>query len=282
MLKLILGSALALSVIFGGITFYAKTRVEHRLSGEKLRAEMLLSEKLNLTKSANKYKADIALLQTNAAELSELIAEAKQKIAEKTSEINRLKSEQTSGKELKQKNADLEKLQQQLNAEIESLNKYLALAKEENSKLNEQVLAFAEQNDELASDLLLFKALISENYRTEALRGKNDKLTINSKKANKLTVSLDLPATAENNIHFKVINPQGVEISSKTSFTAVVRVTDDAEGLLVSANSNEIGEPGTKKVELEYKPRHKLNKGIYSFNIYNGDRFIGSTQLRLK
>ena len=184
--------------------------------------------------------------------------------------------------ELKKKNAELEDLLKSLNQEINTLNKSIAMANSENKKLNDQLAYSSKTNTGLSSDNSILKAIISDNYRTEALRGKNEKLTVNAHKTNKLMVSFDLPGNVSDNIFFKVVTPQGKEFSSNKDLAAAIEIIENGDGLLASTSENAIGSAGTKRVEMTYKPNQKLSKGIYQFNIYNGDRFLGSTQLRLK
>ncbi len=43
-----------------------------------------------------------------------------------------------------------------------------------------------------------------------------------------------------------------------------------------------MGGEGTQRVQMSYNANDKLTKGVYVFQVYNKDKFLGSTQLRLK
>ncbi len=265
-----------------GIFLLNNMKLKNNLKAEKLQSEKLLSEKLSVDKTLVHIQQNVRNLQAKNASLDKMIADSKKKIEDKNIEINQLKAQHASIKDMKNKVAELESLKQQLNLEIASLNTSLKQTKEQNSKLSDQIASFSKANSGLANDNSILQAMISDNYRVEAFRGKQQKLTINSRQTNKLQVSFDLPGNAKNDIYFKVVTPRGDEFSSNTNLSASIRITEIGDGLLASSNPSEIGSAGTKRVEMTYKPTHKLTKGIYQFNIYNGDRFLGSTQLHLK
>jgi SMC interacting uncharacterized protein involved in chromosome segregation len=280
--KVIIGSALSIAILVAGFSIYTKNKLNEKLSNEKLKSEMLLSEKLNLNKSIAKYQADASDLKNKNSKLNNTIEEINFRISEKNAEIKKLKSENASAKELQKKYTELEGLKEKLTQEIALANKALKEAKNENSKLNDLLADALQENEELLSDNSVLKSLFSDSYRTEALRGKNEKLTVIAKRTNKLTVSLNMPATTDNNIQFKIVTPQGKEISSSNDLAAVIKIIDNGDDLMASSSDSAIGSIGTKRVEMSYKPSEKLSKGVYQFNLYNNDRFLGSTQLRLK
>jgi hypothetical protein len=280
--KVFVAGVITLAIIFAGFTFYNISKLKNRLSDEKTKSEMILSEKLSLDKSIAKYKLEIANLQNKTSDLNISIAEANRNIQNKIAEINKLKAENGSIKNLQQKNAELESLKQQLSQEMAQINNSLVQAKSENEKLINQLTTASKTNDELVSNNAILKALFSDNFRTEAMRGKNEKLTVNAKRTNKLLVSFDLPDNISNDIHFKVVTPQGKEFSSNKDLAAIIQITEYGDGLLASSSENAFGSAGKKRVEMSYKPTQKLSKGIYQFNLYSGKEFMGSTQLRLK
>lgn len=280
--RILLAGGLAVAIAISGLFLVNNMKLKNNLSAEKVKSEKLLSEKLSLDKTLSHIQKNVAELKSKNTTLDKAIAESNRKIQEKNEEINKLTAQNASVKDLKKKLAELENLKQQMNAEMAELNQSLAKAKAENSKLNEQIASATKANSGLANDNSILKALVSNNYRTEALRGKNERLTVKSRQTNKLLVSFDLPGNVDNDVHFKVLTPQGKELSSKTDLSASIQITENGDALLASSNPSENGGPGTKRVEMTYKPTQKLTKGVYQFNLYNGERFLGSTQLRLK
>jgi len=183
---------------------------------------------------------------------------------------------------LQKKIAELEALKEQLNKDLANANITIARLKNENEQVNEQMSLLEKENEVLTNDNTILMAMVADNYRIEALRGKRDKPTINARRTNKLMVSFDIPASIGNGIYFRIKTPEGQEISSKTDLLTSMRIIDNDDDLLVSASQKLVGEPGSKRVEMEYKPLKKLAKGVYKFNVYNDEKYLGSTQLRLK
>jgi hypothetical protein len=62
-----------------------------------------------------------------------------------------------------------------------------------------------------------------------------------------------------------------------------VKVKEYEENLMASLSGG-AGETITfsKRAELVYKPEQKLSRGIYRFQVYDGDNYMGSVQLKLK
>ncbi len=52
--------------------------------------------------------------------------------------------------------------------------------------------------------------------------------------------------------------------------------------MMASTTGTAPGNQNTKRAELIYKADQKLTRGIYRFNVYNGKKYMGSMQLRLK
>ncbi|HYQ59339.1 MAG TPA: hypothetical protein VEP89_18475, partial [Draconibacterium sp.] len=154
--------------------------------------------------------------------------------------------------------------------------------KSANSKLSAQLGLASVANRGLSSDNSILKAMISDNYRTEALKGKRDKLTVVAKKTSKLMMSFDMPEIYSEKIYFKVVTPDGKEYSLDGDMIANVKTVSNGDGLMASIIPNAAGPVGTQRVEMTYQPLKKLSEGVYLFSIYNEDRLLGSTQLRLK
>ena len=275
------GFAVLLAV--AGVLQVNNTKLKDKISGEKIKSENLLSQKLQLDKSLDLTKKDLTDIKGKNSSLEKMILDTNQKIIQKNTEISRLKAQNASMKELQKKMEELEKLKLQLSEEIQILNKTLAQAKAENLKLNDKIASGAKTTSELSADNSILRAIVSDNYRTEALRGKHDKLTVNARRTNKLMISFDLPANVSaKEFYFIITTPEGNQFASNKDLAASIEVTYLQGDLIASANQITSDATGKTRVEMSYLPKQKLTRGIYSFNLYNNDRFLGSTQLRLK
>jgi hypothetical protein len=272
----------AILLILATLLIYSNKSLSNKLSDEKLKSEILLSEKLSLDKLLSKNRIEMNKLTDKNLKVDKKLTELSTEIGQKQSKIEKLIAENKSFMNIKKQNEEMEAMLSQLNQKISELKKSEELAKNENKRLNDQLAYLSKSNSGLSADNSILKAIVSDNYRTEALRGKKEKLTIRASKTNKLMVSFDLPSAQDNNLYFKIVTPEGDEYSSISNAFAEIKVADDNFDLLASTDNTIIGNSGSKRMEMYYKPNQKLSKGVYQFNIYNGERFLGSTQLKLK
>ena len=270
-----------IALIVSVFLVFANKGLNKRLADERLKSEILLSEKLTVDKLVSKYQTDIQNLENKNKILDKMTADANFEILTKNKEIERLRAERQSVKNLQKTVDELENQKQKMNKELIALNNSLTDAKAENSKLNKQLASATKTNSGLTSDNSVLKAIISDNYRTEAFRGKREKLTVNAKKTSKLMVSFDLPDMYNEKLWFTVTTPEGKEFTSNKDLAAGISIVPNDDGLL-AAGTVSPGPGRTNRVEMTYHPLRKLSEGVYQFSIYNEDRFLGSTQLRLK
>jgi chromosome segregation ATPase len=280
--SIVLIGALTALIILSVSFFIINASLKNQLGDQKIKSEKLLSEKLKLDQSIKELKADMSAMAGKNARLDKLLGEANKKLQKKEAEIKRLIADNATVGELRAQVRELELLREQLTRDIANLNINIAQLSDDNARLNELLARAKNENELLAFDNTILKAMVADNYRIEALKGKHEKLTINARKTDKLLVSFDLPSDVGRNLYFKVNTPQGEEFSSKTDLSAIINIVENNDRLLASANSDAGSSIGTKRVEMIYKPNKKLTKGVYRFNVYNDNSYLGSTQLRLK
>lgn len=279
--KAIASGILVVAIIVATVLVFANKSLNKKLADEKLKSEILLSEKLSMDKLVSKYQDDLKNLGDKNKMLDKMTADANMEVLSKNKEIEKLRAERQSARNFQKKIDELALQNHELNKELKGANKSLADANAANTILNKQLASASAANTGLVSDNSILKAIISDNYRTEAFRGKREKLTVNAKKTDKLLVSFDMSDVYGEKIYFKIVTPEGNEFHSNKDLAANMTITSNGDGLL-AGDINAAGPAATKRVEMTYHPLQKLSKGIYQFNIYNEDRFLGSTQLRLK
>ncbi len=277
-IALVLG--LALAVIFSGIFFVSNNSLKKNLNKEKIKSEELLSQKLNLDKSLDKIKRDLSKMKDLNVDKNKKINDLTQDISKKDAEVKKLIAQNASLKTLEKKVKELEDLKDKLNAELYALKSANDNLKFENMTISEQLAMVSQDKEKLIINNTILKAIAGNNYRIEAVRGKNDKLTVQARKTQKLVVTFDLPTDVGDNISFKLLTPDGKEFESKNNELAAINILENSDNFYASIE--EMGEIGTKRIEMTYKPNEKLGKGVYEFEIYNETTYIGSTQLRLR
>lgn len=278
--QLILTAALILAVIFSGVFYVSNNSLKKNLNKEKIKSEELFSQKLNLDKAFDKIKKDLSKMKVVNVELDRKINDLTQSISKKEAEVKKLIAQNASQKILEKKVKELEDLKNKLNDELYALKASNDNLKFENMTINEQLALVSQEKEKLIINNTILKAIAGNNYRIEAVRGKNDKLTINARRTQKLVVTFDLPNDIGNNISFKLLTPDGKEFESKNNELATINISENSDNFYASIE--EMGSIGTKRIEMSYKPKGKLGKGIYEFEIYNETTYIGSTQLRLR
>jgi prefoldin subunit 5 len=269
-------------MILSGTVYYFNRSLKKDLNQEKIRSEALFSEKLNLEKSLEGLKNDLTVLKGRNAELDRIVEETSTQLARKESEIIQLRADNASLTDVRRKNEELQALRRKLEEDIRNLNLNMEQLIAENSRISKQMETVTDEKEFLAVQNALLEAMLADNYRVEALRGKKDKLTVAARWTNRLMVSFDVPVEIGEELNFRIVTPDGMELSSRDNESASINFYNQNNNLLASLESTSSMSQDTKRAELIYRPDHKLARGIYRFNVYNGTEYMGSMQLRLK
>lgn len=275
-------AAAAILLILGGYFVFRNMTLTNQLEKEKIRSETLLSEKLNLDKTIEKNKKDLADLQGKNSQLDKIVRETSLKLDQKESEIRKLLAENASIADLRKKNSELEAIRRELENNIKGLNLSMEELLAESRQYNKELEALKSSNTVLSEHNAILEALLADNYRVEALRGRNEKLTVMARRTDKLMVSFELPSDVGDALSFRILTPGGEEISSADNVSASMTFQDVNKNFLASISGTAAGDKNATRAELKYEPESKLAKGIYRFSLYNGKDYLGSTQVRLK
>lgn len=275
-------TVMAVALILAGSLFYSNRSLKDQLQKEKIRSEALVSETLNMDKAIEKFKKDLNSLKGKNTELDKVVKQTSDQLAKKEAAIKKLMAENASLADLKIKNEELETLRKKLEDKIAKMNLDMDQLIAENKEFNEKLSSVKTENESLAVHNALLEAMLADNYRVEALKGKHDKLTVVARRTDKLMVSFDIPSEIGQEMFFKIKTPKGDELSSKDDKSASIKFINQNTNLMASLTGSSSGSTMTKRAELVYKPDQKLTKGIYGINVYNGNDYVGSIQVRLK
>lgn len=256
------------------------------LNDERLKSESLLSEKLQLQKEIDKFRKEIASLQGRNTELDKILAETSASLDRKEAELKSIKRDNASVRDLKKQIADLNTLRNNLEAQISSLNSNIAQLKEENGNLKNEneraqaMIAHLEKEKKgLESSIQLLSALTDDNL-VQVMK-KNEKLTVNSRRAKKINFTFDVPQSSLGGLEFKVVSPD-----SKT-FT---KNDGSISYHMIESDGNPVASLGTypgqyelvQRVEMVFSPKEKLREGIYKIEVYNNGTHLGRMQVKLR
>ena len=281
-IQTIAGLATALFVIslFASIYLYrGKSLLSEDLRNERLQSEKLLGEKSHLEKTIEDFKSQLSLLKSDNDNLNKVVTDTEQKLIAKEAFIKRLKIENATTQSLRKELSEIKNIRQDLINQLNEERDSNEALQKENQKLNQLLASLEEENLKLTRKLAS-ASFTAKNFRTEVVRGKKDKLTVRAKKADKILLSFDIPNDGNDDltqIHLSVTGKNGSNVKGKS----IVK-DESSESVLTASISNDNPEKQTlKRINIIFEPETALNEGIYKIVVFNGDEFLGNTQLRL-
>lgn len=285
--QLALIAGVLLFLLVSGVFFMNNRSLKSDLKQERLTSEALLSEKLMMEKSLAKSRQDLLSAQAANDRLDKKIADITLEIEEKEARLARLASDNSSLRRTAARVKDMETTIEKLNADLASLNSRLADLRAESDRhrlsgqeLKTQLDALNREKEQMTTANAILRAMAGNNYRVEAVRGKNEKLTVNARRTQKLVYTFDLPGDIASDLSFTIKTPDNKKFTSSGSHTASIVVNENSNNFFASTTM--LGATGTKNIEMIYKPEERLQKGVYEFEVFNGGKYIGTTRLRLR
>ncbi|MFA9392473.1 MAG: hypothetical protein ACERKD_21865 [Prolixibacteraceae bacterium] len=279
--EIIAASVFVVAIIIAGV-FITKDQISSsNLDKEKIKNEVLLSEKLKLAKDIEKLKKDASSFQSAKNNYEARIHSIQEQLKQNGFAMadQKRKSESIQA-QLNGSIENLKKERETLNQQLKEVNQTLAALQLANQQLAEQLSQAQKENDEMNVNLAMLKAMLTDNYCTEAVRGKANKTTSRARWTEKLMISFDLPKGETQNINFTITAPDGKTYSANDKSLGSVVIESDLQE--VATLDNMIKPNESERLMMSFKPAKKLAKGNYHFNIYNNDKYIGSTQLKLR
>lgn len=269
--------------LFGMIMIHDSNKsLEDMLKGAKLKNETVLSEKLSLDKEIRDYKIQLAALKGKNKELDKYLSSANSNLAAKEKEIKVILRDNPKVRSLEKELAVIKGLRSDLENQLAMLSNQLKDLEDSNNELNSQVAALSSRNQELTAQNAVMKSFAANNYQIEASRGKQDRLTVVARRTKRLKVGFDLPQTVAENVQFKIKTPDGKLIEKDDEdLSASILAPEDGSDLMVSLVPMDNFEV-TKRIEMKYEPKKRLGKGLYTIDIYNGDTYMVSCQVKLR
>lgn len=231
----LIASIVVATVIMAFVVVKNRSLVKN-LKDERLKTEVHLSEKLQMEKSLDKMKTDLNALMGKNALLDKKIPELKSQIEAKEAELKRMQNEGSAMRSLR---AKVKELETAIAKHKEEHEKALSNSKIENDKLtteNKDVLSklnsLEKEKNELVAKNTILRAMAGNNYSVEAVRGKNDKLTVRARRTQKLIYAFELPSDVGNGLNFIIITPEGEKFTSKDNKLATINVTQDRKSVV--------------------------------------------------
>ncbi len=279
----LIATTLIATIILAFVVIKNRSLVKN-LKNEMLNTEIHLSEKLQVEKTLEKMKTDLTILMGKNNELDSKILELQKQIEAKEAELKKMQSESSALRSLRARVKELESVitkhkEDHENALNSSKNEIGKLNAENRDALN-KINTLEKERDELIAKNTILRAMAGNNYRVEAVRGKDDRLTVRARRTQKLIYTFQLPSDIGNSLHFIIITPEGEKFSSNDNKSATINITHKSDNFF--ARNVQLGPVNTKSIEMIYKPTERLTKGEYIFEVYNDNTFIGSNRMRLR
>jgi hypothetical protein len=115
---------------------------------------------------------------------------------------------------------------------------------------------------------------------TEATK-KDGKLTAKAQRTRKLVVSVDVPSTLAD-INFKIIDPSGKQLTPKDGTFTLNKHTSAKTNAFYASASHSQASVTYNRIELVFAPTEKLKSGLYSIELREDLKTIGTLQVRLR
>ncbi|CAN5566805.1 hypothetical protein BH23BAC1_BH23BAC1_32790 [soil metagenome] len=277
---------LFLSLITAGYFIATKGSISQELNDEKLKSETLLSQKLQLEKEIEKIRKEIASLNGQNKDLDRLLLDANSNLNKKDQQISQLTKDNASLGYLRKEVANLKKLKDQYEGQLATLNSDLIKLRKDNdtmkkdySEAQKMIAKLQSDNKKLMNDLDVAVAM-TNNTLSEAIK-KNSRLTVNSRKARKIMVAFDVPQRSLSGLDFKVTAPNDKVFTVKDGSISHRMILNDGNPVASLDNFSGIME-ASQRVVMEYNPKTKLEKGVYTVDVLSNGKLLGRMQVKLK
>ncbi len=276
---------LLVSVVSSVYFMGTNSTIKARLNDERLKNELLLSEKLSINKELYQTVDRMHIINDNRMESEELLAQTYLKLTEKEKELERVKMENAKVKDLRAQLTNLWEVQDDFLHQITVLKMQNETLKEEDSKQQESITLWQLERDDYMQQIRAASAnsmIKADNHQVDAFKyTTKEKSTVKAKRTKKLVFIIDVPQNIASDISFNLTTPNGKVITNKSKNLSW-KATNNDESLLASNNQFENEVIASNEVKLTYTPIIKMKPGIYKIGILHKGKNIGNCRVRLE
>lgn len=277
----ILLASVVSSVYFMG----TNSTIKGRLNDERLRNELLLSEKLSLNKELYQTVDQIHVINENRKETEELLAQANLKLTGKERELERIKMENAKVNDLREQLTDVREVQDDFMHQITVLKMQNETLENENFEHQESMALWQLERADYIKQIKAATASTTirvDNHLVDAFKyTTKEKSTVKAKRTKKLVYIIDVPQNIASDIGFNITTPNGKVITYKSKNLSWKVVNND-DSLLASINQFDNEVIASNEVKLTYTPIIKMKPGVYKIGIFHKGKNIGNCRVRLE
>ncbi|MGA0560053.1 hypothetical protein ACO2Q8_25555 [Larkinella sp. VNQ87] len=282
-----------LSLLFLGTSIYywdKSTDLNNAKNKTELRADSLLSAKLDLERNIKQVKEDLNARLTEANtlndQLEERVESTQNRLQARDNQLGKLRRQNAANiSELQAQLAQLESTRNEIQSELTQVKAQNQQSLAANANLKNTATLLEEKNKALGTELATTKALITvDNFRVDILKP-NHKLTAKAKKTDELQISFTMPPlwqTDDNEtVYVSLTDLKNTPIQGALR-TETIHVGDATLQIPVHAVKTVNAANGPQKVTINYTPVDKMDSGTYKVRIYTNDGYLGATEFGLR
>lgn len=123
-------------------------------------------------------------------------------------------------------------------------------------------------------------ALMVNNAELAARQGKKGKLTVKARRTNEVHMAFDLPGSLAKGASFVMTSPKGKQYNSADPMVSASRNPSDATasvGLMAKPDP-----ANASRVDLKFRPKEKLEPGVYRIEVRSGADHLQTVYLNLR
>lgn len=257
----------------------------------ELKADSLLSVKLNLEREITQLSNDLSSQLTEAKDQNEVLearAATTQKLL-RTKEVllHKFRTEtnglQASSEQLTTQIADLQNVRNELQSEMVQLKTDLGGLSTENTNLKSAIFQRDKAIEGLEHQLTAAKMNITaDDFRVD-VRKANKKVTAKAKKANELVVTFLLPDVLKSDTQEDIfMSITDLTNQSMNGIAMNQTIKAGKEEFQIPVHAQKKVDMNNARVMMTYQPTEKVASGVYKIKIYTKDRYIGTTEFTLR
>ncbi|MBT1710451.1 hypothetical protein KK062_19560 [Fulvivirgaceae bacterium PWU5] len=281
-----IAAMVAILLLTGTVAYMASEGISVRLleaslREEKLKAETMLSEKLQLEKEIVKQEAALSTLRETNGALQYNVDRMAREVNDRDARIRAMRREYAGATRLKQQHEALQTEHEAQAVDLADARRSQKGMLRVQEDLEQTIALLLQQNKNLTGELHAWRLSAVKDVRVEPYR-KNERLTLRARKTRKLVVHVDVASRVED-LQFRITDPAGRVLSAEAGKISTTVVNDGIPPKYVaSTRQTVLKEYPYKRVAMVFTPSERLEAGIYQIDILNDTESIGSLQVKFR
>lgn len=258
------------------------------LNKEKLTNERLLNEKLVAEKNLEYTSKELKQLKRSNQQLTTHLGNS---VSESDFKSNLIRDLGTNQKEIQAIRNSINKIDAESDLsdqKIAKLTKSLDQLIAKNQQLTKQIQQLAlESSQKNISDVVTIHKGIGRSFRIEALRGRAASLTTKAKKTDKIVVSFEPTDRHEfmkikKDVFYVIMSDQsGAIYNLLQSQKQTVHLDGNPVDIMPSFEIRPQDSEQVNRISLTLENLEGLQPGVYLFDVYTNNAYVGNAQIRL-